>query len=87
MWTPHEVPPASPRSMRSRFARQHLGTLDRVCRVVRLGVAIATTGEHSGYVEVADGASELLRDVVGEAKMSCRLSSESPVYHSVYPSS
>ena len=36
---------------------------------------------------VADGASELLRDVVGEAKMSCRLSSESPVYHSVYPSS
>jgi len=31
------------------------------------------SGEHSGYVEVADGASELLRDVFGEAKMSCRL--------------
>jgi enamine deaminase RidA (YjgF/YER057c/UK114 family) len=55
------------------LARQHLGTLDRVRRVVRLGVAIATTGEHSGQVEIADGASELLRDVFGDAKMSCRL--------------
>ncbi|MBV8356646.1 MAG: RidA family protein, partial [Deltaproteobacteria bacterium] len=55
------------------LARQHLGTLDRVRRVVRLGVAIATTGEHSGQVEIADGASELLRDIFGDAKMSCRL--------------
>jgi len=55
------------------LARQHLGTLDRVRHVVRLGVAIATTGEHSGQVEIADGASELLRDIFGDAKMSCRL--------------
>lgn len=54
-------------------ARQHLGTLDRVRRVVRLAVAIATNGDPSGYVAVADGASGLMRDIFGEAKMSCRL--------------
>jgi hypothetical protein len=54
-------------------ARQHLGSLDRVRRVVRLGESTATIGEHSGHVEVADGASELMRDVFGDAKMSCRL--------------
>ena len=54
-------------------ARQHLGSLDRVRRVVRLGVSIATIGQPSGHVEVADGASELLKDVFGDAKISCRL--------------
>jgi hypothetical protein len=54
-------------------ARQHLGFLDRICHVVRLGASIAAVGEHSGHVEVADGASELLRDVFGDANMSCRL--------------
>ena len=44
-------------------ARQHLGTLDRVRRVVPLGIAIATNGDPSGYVAVADGASELMRDI------------------------
>jgi enamine deaminase RidA (YjgF/YER057c/UK114 family) len=55
------------------FETKRRRTLDRVRRVVRLGVAIVSAGEHSGHVEVADGASELLREAFGAAKMSCRL--------------
>jgi enamine deaminase RidA (YjgF/YER057c/UK114 family) len=54
-------------------ARQHLGSLDRISRVVRLGVYIATARDFSGHVTVADAASELLRDILGEDKMSSRL--------------
>jgi enamine deaminase RidA (YjgF/YER057c/UK114 family) len=54
-------------------ARQHLGSLDRISRVVRLGVYIATAGGFSDQVTVADAASELLRDILGEDKMSSRL--------------
>jgi len=54
-------------------ARAHLGSLERISRVVRLGVYIATTGEPVDLVKVADGASELLRDVFGESRMSARL--------------
>jgi enamine deaminase RidA (YjgF/YER057c/UK114 family) len=44
-------------------ARQHLGSLDRVARVVRLGVSVATSGDVRNQPKVADGASELLQDV------------------------
>jgi enamine deaminase RidA (YjgF/YER057c/UK114 family) len=54
-------------------AKQHLGSLDRISRVVRLGVYIATAGDFSDQVKVADAASELLRDIFGEDKMSSRL--------------
>jgi enamine deaminase RidA (YjgF/YER057c/UK114 family) len=54
-------------------ARHQLGSLDRISRVVRLGVYIATAGDFSDHVTVADGASELLRDILGEDKMSSRL--------------
>jgi hypothetical protein len=54
-------------------ARQHLGSLDRISRVVRLGVYIATAGGFSDHVTVADAASELLRNILGEDKMSSRL--------------
>jgi enamine deaminase RidA (YjgF/YER057c/UK114 family) len=54
-------------------ARHHLGSLNRISRVVRLGVYIATAGDFSGQVTVADAASELLRDILGEDKMSSRL--------------
>jgi enamine deaminase RidA (YjgF/YER057c/UK114 family) len=54
-------------------ARKHLGTLDRVSRVVRLGVFIATDGDVREHPRVADGASELLRDVFGDDKISSRL--------------
>jgi enamine deaminase RidA (YjgF/YER057c/UK114 family) len=53
-------------------ARQHLGSLDRVTRIVRLGVSIATSGDVREQPKVADGASELLRDVFGNDKRPCR---------------
>jgi enamine deaminase RidA (YjgF/YER057c/UK114 family) len=52
--------------------RQHLGSLDRVKRVVRLGVAIATSGDVREHPKVADGASELLQDVFGQSRNPCR---------------
>lgn len=54
-------------------ARQQLGSLDKISRVVRLGVYLATVGDSVNQPKVADGASELLRDVFGEEKMSARL--------------
>jgi enamine deaminase RidA (YjgF/YER057c/UK114 family) len=41
-------------------ARQHLGPLDRVKRVVRFGVSVATSGDVREQPKVADAASELL---------------------------
>src|SRR5580765_2523545 len=54
-------------------ARQHLGSLDRVTRIVRLGVSIATAGDVRDQPKVADAASELLQDVFGKEKNPCRL--------------
>jgi enamine deaminase RidA (YjgF/YER057c/UK114 family) len=53
-------------------AKQHLGSLDRVSKVVRVGVYLATSGDFYNQPTVADAASELLRDVFGEEKMSVR---------------
>jgi enamine deaminase RidA (YjgF/YER057c/UK114 family) len=36
-------------------------------------VSIAATAWFTDHVKVADAASELLRDVLGEATLSCRL--------------
>jgi len=54
-------------------ARQHLGSLDRVTRIVRLGVSVVTSGDVRNQSRVADGASELLQDVFGADKNPCRL--------------
>jgi enamine deaminase RidA (YjgF/YER057c/UK114 family) len=54
-------------------ARQHLGSLDKVTRIVRLGVAVATSGDVRDQPKVADGASELLQDIFGKDKNPCRL--------------
>jgi enamine deaminase RidA (YjgF/YER057c/UK114 family) len=54
-------------------ARQHLGSLDKVRRIVRLGVSVATSGDVRDHPKVADGASDLLRDVFGKDKSPCRL--------------
>jgi enamine deaminase RidA (YjgF/YER057c/UK114 family) len=54
-------------------ARQHLGSLDKITRIVRLGVAVATFGDIRDQPKVADAASELLRDVFGKDKSPCRL--------------
>src|SRR6476659_6582706 len=54
-------------------ARQHLRSLDKVTRIVRLGVSVATSGDIRDQPKVADAASELLRDVFGKDKSPCRL--------------
>jgi enamine deaminase RidA (YjgF/YER057c/UK114 family) len=54
-------------------ARQHLGTLDKVTRIVRLGVSVATSGDVRDQPKVADAASELVQDVFGNEKNPCRL--------------
>ena len=53
-------------------AKEHLGSLDRVSKVVRVGVYLATSGDFYNQPIVADAASELLRNVFGENKMSVR---------------
>lgn len=53
-------------------AKEHIGSLDRVSKVVRVGVYLATSGDFYNQPIVADAASELLRDVFGEDKMSVR---------------
>jgi enamine deaminase RidA (YjgF/YER057c/UK114 family) len=55
------------------LARKHLGSLDKVARVVRLGVSIATAGDFRDHPKVADGASQLLQDVFGKDRNPCRL--------------
>jgi len=54
-------------------AREHLGSLDRVTRIVRLGVSVATVGDVREHPKVADGASELLQDVFGRDRKPSRL--------------
>ena len=54
-------------------ARQHLGSLDRVARIVRLGVSVATVGDVRDQPKAADGASELLQSIFGKEKNPCRL--------------
>jgi len=53
-------------------AKEHLGSLDRVTRVVRLGVFIATSGDFFDQPKVADAVSDLFRDVFGIQKTSVR---------------
>ena len=55
------------------IARQYLGSLDRVKRIVRLGVSVATSGDIRAQAKVAEGASELLQDVFGKEKNPTRL--------------
>src|SRR5271156_3851784 len=54
-------------------ARQHLGSLDKVTRVVRLGVSVATSGDVRDLPKIADAASDLLQSVFGKDKSPCRL--------------
>jgi enamine deaminase RidA (YjgF/YER057c/UK114 family) len=55
------------------LARQHLGSLDKVTRVVRLTVSLVTTPDFRDHAKVADGASELLASVFGADKTSTRM--------------
>lgn len=53
--------------------REHLGSLDRVARVVRLGVFMAMSGDFFDQPRVADAASDLFREVFGSDRMAVRL--------------
>jgi enamine deaminase RidA (YjgF/YER057c/UK114 family) len=53
--------------------RKHLGSLDKVTRVVRLGVCIATSSDFREHPKVADGASQVLQDVFGKDRNPCRV--------------
>jgi enamine deaminase RidA (YjgF/YER057c/UK114 family) len=53
-------------------AKAHVGSLDRLTRVVSVKVYMATHGDFYNQPIVADAASELLRDVFGEGKMPVR---------------
>jgi len=54
-------------------AREHLGSLDKITRIVRLGVSVATSGDVRDQPKVADGASELLQDIFGKERNPSRL--------------
>jgi enamine deaminase RidA (YjgF/YER057c/UK114 family) len=55
------------------IARQHLGSLDRVKRIVRLSVSVATEGDVRDQPKVTDGASDFLQEVFGPDKNPARL--------------
>ncbi len=49
-----------------------LGSLDRVERIVKLGVFVNSTPAFTDHPKVANGASELMQDVFGEAGRHAR---------------
>jgi enamine deaminase RidA (YjgF/YER057c/UK114 family) len=54
------------------IAKDHLGSLNHISRVVRLGVLLATSGDSLDLPKVADAASELFLDIFGSDKTSVR---------------
>ena len=54
-------------------AKAHLGSLDKITGVAKLGVYIATEGDFRDHPKVADGASELLVKVFGTGMLSGRI--------------
>ena len=52
--------------------REHIGSLDRIVRIVKLGVFIATSGDFGEHPVVADGASVPLQDIFGNDRNPCR---------------
>ena len=54
--------------------RDALGSLDRVRRIVRLSVFVASGPGFTGQPKVADGASDLMQEIFGEAGRHARTS-------------
>jgi enamine deaminase RidA (YjgF/YER057c/UK114 family) len=54
-------------------AREYLGSLDKITRIVRVGVSIATSGDVRDQPKVADAASELLQQIFGKQMNPCRM--------------
>jgi enamine deaminase RidA (YjgF/YER057c/UK114 family) len=53
-------------------AKEHLGSLNRVSKVIRLTVFLVTASDFKDHAMIADGASELLLDIFGKEKLSTR---------------
>jgi hypothetical protein len=68
-------------------ARQHLGSLDIVRQVVRLGVSVAISGDARDQPKVADAASQLLQEVSEKRKVLAAWYTESQAFRSALPSS
>lgn len=58
--------------------RAAIGNLDRVERIVRVGVFVASAPDFTGQPEVANGASDLLVEVFGEAGRHARAAVGAP---------
>ena len=56
-----------------------LGSLDRVERIVKLGVFVCSTADFTDQPKVANGASELMQEVFGEAGRHARSAVGVPV--------
>lgn len=76
-----EVPVAAAKALARQCALQalsalaaSLGSLDRIRQVVRVGVYVASSPGFVGQPEVANGATELLMEVFGEAGRPARVS-------------
>jgi enamine deaminase RidA (YjgF/YER057c/UK114 family) len=59
--------------------RAALGSLDRVERIVKLGAFVSSTGDFTDQPKVANGASELMAAVLGEAGRHARSAVGVPV--------
>jgi enamine deaminase RidA (YjgF/YER057c/UK114 family) len=53
--------------------KAHVGSLNKVTRIVRLGIFMATSGDFFDQPLVADGASNLFREVFGDDGVATRL--------------
>ena len=54
-------------------ARQHVGTLDRLKKLIKLTVLMTTTDQFAEHAVVADGASELFAQIFGQEAGHVRL--------------
>jgi enamine deaminase RidA (YjgF/YER057c/UK114 family) len=59
--------------------KKALGSLDRVERIVKLGVFVASTPDFTGQPKVANGASDLMEAVFGDAGKHARAAVSVPV--------
>lgn len=60
-------------------AKAALGSLDRIERVIRLGVFVSSTPDFTGQAQIANGASDLMQTVFGEAGRHARAAVGVPV--------
>jgi enamine deaminase RidA (YjgF/YER057c/UK114 family) len=59
--------------------KKALGSLDRVERIVKLGAFVASTPDFSGQPKIANGASDLMEAVFGDAGKHARSAVGVPV--------